>query len=210
MFVWDFHGVLEQNTELATLEISNSVLEKQGYVERFTKDDIIKLYGKKWFEFFEYLLPYEPRETHLRLQSLCFTNQDWSIIEKHIIATPNAGLVLEAISKKHQQIVISNTQPESITRFLTSVSLEQYFDTSSAIAVNAHNNLGMTKADALREFITDKNFDDFIFIGDSPGDMELKKVFGGVTYLFVHPHLKHKNCEADYRITDLREVLKEL
>ena len=64
LFVWDFHGTLEKGNELAVLEISNLILKKHDYKERFLESQCRELYGEKWFEYFEYLLPNEPKTIH--------------------------------------------------------------------------------------------------------------------------------------------------
>jgi len=75
LFVWDFHGTLEKGNENASRAITNNVLAKFGHKVRLSKHDAIKLYGKKWYEYYEYLLPNEPHEVHLTLQANSF---DWA------------------------------------------------------------------------------------------------------------------------------------
>jgi hypothetical protein len=40
--------------------------------------------------------------------------------------------------------------------------------------------------------------------------MSLRDVAGGVTYLFAHPGTEFRDCEADFRIRDLRVILDRL
>jgi hypothetical protein len=40
--------------------------------------------------------------------------------------------------------------------------------------------------------------------------MELKDVAGGISYLYSHPERKFRDTNSDYKINDLREVLKEI
>ena len=97
LFVWDFHGTLEKGNELAALEISNLVMAEHGYYERFTTGDAYTLYGKKWYEYFEYLLPDEAHEVHVKLQHDCF---EWpeaeAIVAKFL--KPNSGKYLQTLS----------------------------------------------------------------------------------------------------------------
>lgn len=72
LFVWDFHGVLEKDNEKAVIDISNQVLKRAGYKERFTDKDNERLYGVKWYQYFEDLLPGLSNEGHLSLQAACF------------------------------------------------------------------------------------------------------------------------------------------
>lgn len=52
LFVWDFHGVLEQGNEDAVLVISNQILHNFGYTEQFTPAQNRQLYGRKWYEYY--------------------------------------------------------------------------------------------------------------------------------------------------------------
>ena len=44
--------------------------------------------------------------------------------------------------------------------------------------------------------------------GVSAGD--LIAVDNAATYLYAHPGMPHRECEAAYKIRDLREVLREI
>ena len=72
LFVWDLHGTLEQGNERAVIEMSNKILEAFGYSQRFNEDHIFELYGLKWHQYFEHLLPCEPADRHFELQAACF------------------------------------------------------------------------------------------------------------------------------------------
>lgn len=48
LFVWDFHGVLEKDNELAVHEVTNRVLGEFGYEEKASIDDIHMMYGLPW------------------------------------------------------------------------------------------------------------------------------------------------------------------
>lgn len=58
------------------------------------------------------------------------------------------------------------------------------------------------------EYLIDKDFEKIIVIGDSPQDMI--PLSNSVTYLYAHEGKDFKECEASYRIRDLREVLREI
>ena len=59
------------------------------------------------------------------------------------------------------------------------------------------------------EFLEGKRYDQLIAIGDRETDIEAGKIIGAVTYLYSHS-TPNKNIKADYHITDLRKVLKEI
>ncbi|MFH1631836.1 MAG: HAD hydrolase-like protein [bacterium] len=214
LFVWDFHGVLEKGNEKAAIEISNMTLERFGYKERFSFEDVERMYGLKWYQYFERLLPHESTERCMEISDACFDKQinNLDIIGKHMEPNDHVHDVLEAIERSdHDQIVISNTNPESMEMFLSGVGVQDYFSDGRAVAVDAHTpETRKSKAEMLAEYLADKEYDHIVTIGDSPKDVALTSVAGGTSYLYAHPWRSHKDCEADYRINDLREVLREL
>jgi phosphoglycolate phosphatase-like HAD superfamily hydrolase len=212
LFVFDFHGVLEKGNENAVLEISNSVLAEFSYHQRFTIEDCNKLYGSKWFEYFKYLIPSEKHERYLELQERCFKYQQENpqIVAKHIKPNDHVYDVLETIAKNHTQIVISNTNPESMRFFLDSIGVSSYFPDGNVFAVDMHRNNHLTKEKVLRKYLECKEFEKVIVIGDSPSDISLASVVNGVSYLYSHPGRKFRNADANYKISDLRELLKEV
>lgn len=213
LFVWDFHGVLEKDNDLAVLDISNIVLEQAGYTERFSEEDNRNFYGLKWFQYFERLLPGLTNEQHLALQAACFryAEENMHVLAKHIKPNDHIAEVLEAIHKSgHDQIILSNTRPQDLVWFVQAIGIEKYFPEDKIFGVNAHQKHA-TKKDALKGYLIDKSFQDIIIIGDTENDMELKEVSGGITYFYSHPHLRNaKKIQADHLITDLRKILKEI
>src|SRR6266566_2481941 len=126
LFVWDFHGVLEKGNDRAAVVVSNIVLGEFGYQERFSQSDGERLYGRKWYQYFEDLLPHEPHDRHMQLQEASFTYDAAhpAVVAGAIEANDHAWQVVAAIHRKHKQIVISNTKPEAILRFVRAVGLQ--------------------------------------------------------------------------------------
>ncbi|MBU6389829.1 hypothetical protein KGQ71_04940, partial [Patescibacteria group bacterium] len=71
LFVWDFHGVLEKGNEQAVLEVSNLILRDFGFDQQFSREEIYRLYGQRWCDYFAHLLPDTQEELHLQLQHAC-------------------------------------------------------------------------------------------------------------------------------------------
>jgi len=209
LFVWDFHGVMEKGNKGSVLEISNTVLKQNNYSERFTMDDIHHLYGQKWWKYFEHLLPYESHERHVELRERCVDLQG---SHPEIVATyiqPNDYLheVLEAIAHKHHQILITNTTSRALGLFLNSINVSAYFHSGNTFPVDQES-----KKDVLIEFLEDKNYDRVVVIDDSPENKDLASIANCVFYLYAHPSIAFKPCNIpdDYKIHDLRKVLREL
>ena len=213
LFVWDMHGVLEKGTEDAVLAISNRVLEEAGYTQRFCYNDMRVLYGEKWWEYFEHVLPDIPDAVYRDLQAACFemSDNEWDVmVSPYIRPNDHAHEVLSYIQRTHEQILITNSQESAVRKFTQALDLDRYFPDGHAIATNSHISPGRSKDVALREFLQGKQFENIVIVGDSSEDMQLKDVAGGVTYLYSHPGWPFRECEADHRINDLREVLNAL
>ncbi len=211
LFVWDFHGVLEEGNERAVLDNSNNVLESLGYGERFSEEDIASLYGKKWREYFEYLLPGREEEEYLHLEKSCveYGLNHKEVIYKYISPTPHSYEVLEKILETgHSQILISNCGDTSLRAFIDSVQIRSYFPNGNSFAAN--NGDGRSKKNILDDYLKGKEFDKVITIGDSPGDIEIvSHLPNGVSFLYSHPGKTFRDCDPDYKIKDLRNVLRE-
>ncbi len=214
LFVWDFHGVLEKDNERAVIEISNRILETFGFKERFTQEENLKLYGRKWFEYFEELLPDEPHEVHLKLQQACIKLEEDQphIVDNNIKPNDYAHEVLKAIrANRHDQILISNMSDVALNRSMAAVDVTDYFPPQKAFACNTRDGSKVyTKHERLKTYLSGKQFERIIIIGDTPNDISLASIATGTTYLYVHPHLNFPNCKPTYKIRDLREVLGEV
>lgn len=215
LFVWDFHGVLEKGNDEAVLEITNLVLKEQGHSRRMTREEGHFLAGLRWHEYFAFLLPHLTQPDFFELQSQCLNvslhNPD--IIAQHIQLNDHAHDVLKTIkNSSHTQILISNTPPKSLEVFVKITGIEPYFPPSHRFGVDSHSQSNFTKKDCLEGFIKHKHFPNgIISIGDSPGDMAL--IYNrpnGKGYLYSHPGRSHRTIECHHKISDLREILKEL
>lgn len=215
LFVWDLHGTLEWGNDRAVVDISNTVLQSNGVREHFTYEDGQVLYGRKWYEYFLWLLGDHSYDRALQLQEECFelSESNPQLQYQHIQPTPHAAEVLSAISLRHDQILISNTREATLDLFIKGLELESHFPYNKAFAVDQHvADAIKTKADALRDYLAERpaHYEQLIIIGDSPSDMELKRIAGGLTYLYAHPEFEFRQCAADYRIRDLREILAQV
>lgn len=218
LFVWDFHGTLEKGNEHAAIEISNAALAKLGFKERFGKKHAVELYGRKWYEYFETLLPNEAHETHVLLQQTSF---EWpeaeAIVAKHMQPNDHVQEVLQAIRDNgHLQIVISNTSEYALPIFLRLAGIDKFFDKTTAIAVMGHTReVKRTKVQVVEEYLAKLDFKPkIIVVGDSENDMLLAKDLHAKGYWYRHPHhptpkivRQDPNLVA---INDLRGVVAEV
>ena len=210
LFIWDFHGTLEKGAEHAVREITNRILAERGYGERLDDQLMHELYGKKWYEYFVRLLPHESEEECIILQEQCIAlDQEhpeiiWSIVK----ANDYAVEVLTKINERHDQVLISNTRHANLGEFLKATELGTFFPQGKYFGLDAHRPEGQRlKKDMADEYVSRGAFDKVVVIGDSPQDMI--PLENSVKYLYAHPEKAFRECDADYRIRDLREVLRE-
>ncbi|HLF54796.1 MAG TPA: hypothetical protein VI612_03690 [Candidatus Nanoarchaeia archaeon] len=216
-FVWDLHGVLECGAEEVVEEITNEVLQSSGYSRRISTEENLALYGRKWFEYFAHLLPGEPHERYLELQAACFAMSAArpDLIARHIRPTLHAHFVLDTIARSegNGQVLISNTQPQSLPVFLRTLDMTAYFPPEYALAVGAHNGTS-SKREALEGFLRDKQVSGGVSVSDSPEDMPLSEIVRGQAFLYAHPDRPFRDCDTRLvrhrKIRDLRDVLLEL
>ncbi len=211
LFIWDFHGTLEKGTECVAFEITNRVLAERGYKERMDEALMHELYGRKWYEYFAHLLPHEPQETHVALQEQCiaFDTAHPEVVREIVRANDHIPEVLAAIAQRHDQVVISNTRHANLEEFLKATGLINFFPEGKYFGINNHHpSTHRSKKDVAEEYMDGKEFEGAVVIGDSPQDMI--PVVDAVRYLYAHEGKAFKECEADYRIRDLREVLREI
>jgi phosphoglycolate phosphatase-like HAD superfamily hydrolase len=218
LIVWDFHGVLEKGNDLAVVDVTNHILKEHGFDNRLDFDLATLLAGKKWFEYFEHLLPKEKKEKHLLLQKKCFehSNKNPQIIEKHISLNDHAKDVLEKIHlSNHEQILISNTTNESLDKYVKIVNIEKFFSKDRYFAVNAHIDSTYSKQYILDKFLNknSKNsqvsFEKIISIGDSSSDMDLvNNIENGIAIQYTYPNRLHRDATSHHKINHLSDVLE--
>lgn len=214
LFIWDFHGVLEKGNDDLVIEITNMSLQRNNFSRRMNLEENLKLTGKKWFQYFEYLLPQESHETHLQLQDTCFKIEDENpdYTYKYIKTNDYVFEVLEKIFQKHHQLLISNCHELALEKYLSAVKINNYFSNNNTFSTNAHiYPEKITKKEIFLNYLKNNpQFTEFVTIGDSPTDMEIINKNQGKRYLYSYPDRNFRDCESDFKIHDLREVLKEI
>ncbi|MCE5316228.1 MAG: HAD family hydrolase [Parachlamydia sp.] len=210
LVVWDFNGVLEMGTEDAVFEITNLALQEMGYAQRFTKQLCDLHYGKKWYLYFQELIPDLPVEKCFELQQFCYeySASNPHITERCIKAHPEAHHVLGTIaSRGHHQILISNSNPEFLMRYLTHLDLHKAFDkifhNASYPGRKSHD-----KVDVLQSFLHEcgENYDEIVAVDDLPDNLSLKNVPSLKFCLYRHAP-PFPDCAADFRTHSLQDVL---
>jgi phosphoglycolate phosphatase-like HAD superfamily hydrolase len=212
LFVWDFHGVLEKDNENAVVEVTNQVLSEFGEKARVDLKFCKDLYGKKWGIYYKTACPHLDEDIILKMVNRGVEiTQQTDVIYKHIKPMEFSHEILDKIRKAgHENMIISNTEPKALDKYLDSVKITHLID--HKIGADSHRKGAHgqnSKIPLLKNFLNSKSYNKVLVIGDSETDIELGKAVGAVTYLFSREN-NHPDVDADFKINDLREVLKEI
>jgi len=219
LFVWDFHGTLETGNVYAVQELVNLVLKEFKINKEVSIKEVRDWYGLSWFDYFKLAAPEGNDKLWQDMVNkvLSLQRRGWDIIKTHIKLRESAEEVLKTIEKEgHQNILLSNTSPQHIKKFTDLLNITKYFtdiigvDTHHVFRINKeiHDNKGK----ALTDFLKKIEYNKVVVIGDRESDIKAGRNCGATTYLFVDPAFNEnaKNTEADYIISDLKEILKQL
>jgi phosphoglycolate phosphatase-like HAD superfamily hydrolase len=204
LFIWDFHGVLEKDNELAVLEVTNRVLEEFGHDVRATLADINRMYGLRWGDYYRRLVPVigdsEVEEMVLRSREL-----GRPAASRHAKPQDHAVAVLKEIREKgHRNVVISNTAQGDLEFFMDLVGVLCYIDEAHGTGWG----LEIGKAEVIKRYASGGDYRKIVVIGDTERDIDAGLSADALTYLF-RPRGHDVGTNAHKTINDLREVLTE-
>ncbi|MBD3354939.1 HAD hydrolase-like protein [Candidatus Woesearchaeota archaeon] len=213
LFVWDFHGVLEKDNEFAVKEVVNNVLPIFGIDRKATVKECLDLYGKKWADYYRYFAPDKDEDTiHNMVEKAVEYSVGKKVASKYIKPMDHAHAVLKQIEDAgHMNIIMSNSNPGALDYFLDSVDMSSIFRYKYAADRHRKNSHEKNSKELwLNRFLEKKSdFQKIVVIDDSPAGIEMGRKLGAVTYHF-NRYDSHPKSGADYKISDLREILKEI
>jgi phosphoglycolate phosphatase-like HAD superfamily hydrolase len=208
LFAWDFHGTLEQGNDKAVLEIMKIVLANHGIDTKITMEDVHRLYGDTWYAYFREFAP--GKKIDLLVEEAVRTSE--KITRKYLKPADYATEVLSKIKEVGDtNAVISLSREYRLKDFIECIGIEKYIDivrgVPKYIERGAQEEWKVNyKAEEIKARSGD--FDRTIVIGDREADVAAGKLCGATTYLIRHDGRK-VDSNADFVITDLREVLNE-
>lgn len=219
LFAWDFHGVLEKDNEYAVLEVTNRVLEDYKVSRQMTLKECRLWCGLSWYDYFTNLYPEQKDEIYTEMVEKAREIQTKENISgRYIKPMDEAFETLYKIKKyNHNNIVISNSDPETVKYFTDLIGLTQYFD--HLLGADKHHlrtyKTHSKKSLLLAEFLQNRQFNKIVMIGDTADDVLAGKSIGAVTYLFTGSkcftdHHLIEEIKPDCVVNKLSEVLREI
>ena len=216
LFAWDFHGTLEQGTEVGFAEILRKLARENNYKTTVRLTEVRKLFGISILDYLRHFFPKLSDKEIYELRTQIKDNQNRKHIERYVKPAPYAHEVLRKIKADgHKSIVVSTSSRPHIIRFLEIVDLTEYFDGifgTDRHALDKEFDIVKEKAKVIKSFakkhkIPSKNT---VVIGDREGEIDAGILLGAKTYQYIQPEIPHVATRADFKIYDLREVLREI
>ena len=216
LFAWDFHGTLEQGTEVGFAVILRKLAQEINYQTIIELEEVRRLFGVSILDYLKHFFPKLSNTEILELRNQIRDRQNRKHIEKYIKAAPWAHEVLAKIQKAgHKNIIVSTSSQPHIKRFLRVVKVTKYFD--GVFGIDRHSldgefDIAALKAKAIKSFAQNHEIDSsqVIVIGDRPGDIDAGLLLNATTYQYVSKFFPDVKTNAKYKITDLRKVLREI
>lgn len=210
---------MEIGNVYAVQELVNLILKDFEINKEIGIKEVRDWYGLSWFDYFKLATPEGNDKLWQDMVNkvLSLQQRGWNIIKTHLKLREHAEEVLKTIKKEgHQSILLSNTSPRHIKKFTDLLNITKYFN--DIIGVDMHHvsrinkEIHDIKGKVLTDFLKKRKYNKVVVIGDRESDIRAGRNCGATTYFFIDPAFNEnaKNTEADYIISDLREILKQL
>ncbi|MBN2567480.1 HAD hydrolase-like protein [Candidatus Woesearchaeota archaeon] len=129
---WDFHGVLEKDNEHAVKEVADRVMGEFGLERRITPQEVLDWYGLNWHDYFYNLISGYDSIDHgvIATRMAVYASEiGMAAAAKHIKPNDGARETLKGVrSRGGTNIVVSNTNPANLDRFIDLVGLGDFID----------------------------------------------------------------------------------
>ncbi|UCG95292.1 MAG: HAD hydrolase-like protein, partial [archaeon] len=181
LFAWDLHGVLEKGNVHAVQNICNTVLKEFGKSRRISIEEVIELYGSSWYQYYRKLCPEAP-ESEIR-EMIEWDHRMGKIFTKKFMKPMDHVLdVLKEIKETgNSNVVITNTRPENISRYLEDIGIIRFLDGFIGVPKEKENEnfcIIEHKGKVLKDYAKKHGFSKVVMIGDKETDVKAGKIAG--------------------------------
>lgn len=216
LFAWDFHGTLEEDVEVGFFEILKQLKTEYKTDVKITLSEVRKKYGISVADYLRYFFPKGNLTQIKTMMKKVALVQNQKHLKRFVKPAPYAIEVLKEIKNAgFENIVLSNSHPRHIEPLITLVGMKSLIN--RVFAVDRHyshkkQNPTAEKAKILRKIIKEEELKkgQLIIIGDKAADVNSGIAVGAVTYQYLRKGFPTDKTKADYKIYDLREILREI
>jgi len=216
LFAWDFHGTLEEGVEVGFFEILKQLKKEYETEVKITLSEVRKKYGVSVADYLRYFFPKTNLSQIKAMMKKVAQIQNQDHLKKFVKPAPYAVEVLKKIKKAgFENIVLSNSHSKHINPLITLVGMKSLIN--QVFAVDRHyshkkQNPMEEKSKILKKIIGKRNLKkgQLVTIGDKAADVNSGIAVGAVTYQYLRKRFPTDKTKANYKIYDLREVLREI
>lgn len=216
LFAWDFHGTLEQGTEVGFMHILIKLAKENNYDAKIELEEVRKLFGISVLDYIRHFFPKLTNDEVYEFRNQIRDRQNRKHIEKYIKPAPYSHEVLSKIQAVgHKNIIVSTSSQPHIKRFLRVVKITKYIEGIFGIdrhALDGEFEIPKLKAQAIKSFAQNHEIDSsqIIVIGDRSGDVDAGLLIGAKTYQYINPDFPNVKTKAHNKVRDLRKILVEI
>lgn len=216
VFAWDFHGTLEQGVEVGFWYILKEIAKKRGIRENFKLSEVRKLYGITVANYLRHFFPNSSEGEIREMMAEVARIQNQTHLKKYVKAAPGAIEILTKIRRAgHKNIILSNSHPDHINPLIKIVGMTGLIEEVYAIDRHyTHKKLDpvVEKTKVLRKLIKRLKLahGQLIAIGDRASDVNAGLAAGAVTYQYLRRGFPIDKTDAQYKIYDFAEILREI
>ncbi|MEX2028467.1 MAG: HAD hydrolase-like protein [Candidatus Curtissbacteria bacterium] len=212
LFSWDFHGTLEEGTEVGFAEILKQLAHEFGIEREIELDEVRQHFGTSLQNYLKHFFPEAAKSTHTKMMGRIPAIQNKDQISAYLRAAPHAHEVLQKVKGAgYANIIVSNSSPKHIGKFVELIDIGRYID--KIFAVDRHYSKVAidpvaAKAISIKNYAETIGASQVIVIGDRVTDIDAGKAVGAVTVQYIREGFPTDETDADYKIKSLKEVLK--
>lgn len=216
LFVWDFHGTLEEGVEVGFFEILKQLAKEYETSVKITLSEVRKKYGVSVADYLRYFFPECNTPQIKAMMKKVAEVQNQKHLKKYVKPALGAIEILTKIKAAgFENIILSNSHPKHIEPLIGIVGMKNLI--SRVYAIDRHYSHRKQdpieeKAKILRKIIKERKLkkDQLIAIGDKASDINAGIWAGAKTYQYLRKGFPVDKTRADFKIYDLREILREI
>lgn len=204
---FDLDGTL-WNALVTTRESYNEIMEEENLPYRYTLDFIESITGRNPELAMAKCFPDLSKDRQIELYSKCQERVLKNLSAHPGIIYQNESEVLEELGKKYPLYIVSNCKKSYIENYLCgNYHMEMYFRGHICVG-----DTGKEKYENIRFLMENLGFDDVIYVGDTPLDLEQARK---ANVRFIHAaygfeHIEEENVPSVMSIDELPSKVEEV
>lgn len=171
--IFDVDGTLWDSTYEVTVSWNKALKEETDLDIVFTRDGLVKEFGKPMDEIADDIFPGKTREEKNQLMDILFRYENAHVKDAPCILYPGLAETFAELSKKYPLYIVSNCQAGYVEAFLENSKLGEY-----VIDHTCPGDTGMLKGDNILYIMKKYGLEKAVYVGDTQGDYNACKYAG--------------------------------